>query len=167
MRKSPYESGFKRGINWDCSMLQTPLKLWTLSTRCGPWWTLPNFFQCRPLHHAPLRRKLESHRAWRAGRMPFGRRYCSESLWHWLDSILYIYLGGRKLNNFWSEPKTCERPKTRDMANLKTIWEFVTLWHAASAQAKLPCGGRIPPYLDVPLKPVCNSIDFEHVLSYH
>jgi hypothetical protein len=34
---------------------------------------------------------------------------------------IYIYLGGRKLNNFWSEPKTCERPKTRDMANLKTI----------------------------------------------
>ena len=81
--------------------------------------------------------------------------------------LSYIYLGGRKLNNFLSEPKTCERPKTRDIANLKTIWEFVTLWHAASAQAKLPCGGRIPPYLDVPLKPVCNWIDFEHVLSYH
>ena len=90
--ENPLMSQVLRGINWDCSMLQTPLKLWTLSTRCGPWWTSPNFFQCRPLHHAPLRRKLESHRAWRAGRMPFGRRYCSESLWQTWFYIIYIYI---------------------------------------------------------------------------
>ena len=81
---------------------------------------------------------------------------------------IYIYLGGRKLNNFLVWTKNLWTTKNQGYGQFEDnlgICHIVTCCLCSSKTAMY--GGRIPPYLDVPLKPVCNWIDFEHVLSYH